>query len=118
MTVGADGNYRIAALPNGKYKVTLQKDGAVVSTRDNVQVSIASGSEVSFEAAAADGTTTLVGRRPLFAWRGCRPGRSLPGHGYTPAHSPQDRRHGPGGLRPLGRQRERRRVRRQEPERR
>src|SRR5690349_10785959 len=32
MTVGADGNYRIAALPNGKYKVTLQKDGAVIST--------------------------------------------------------------------------------------
>ena len=35
-----------------------------------------------------------------FAWRGRRPRRSVPGHGYTPSHSPQDRGHGAGRLRP------------------
>lgn len=57
ITVGADGNYRVASLPNGRYKVTLKQGDAVVSTRDNVQVSIASGSEVSF--ASGDASQTL-----------------------------------------------------------
>lgn len=57
LQVGADGDYRAASLPNGRYKVTLQKDGAVVSVRDNIQVNIAGGTEVSF--ASAGGTTNF-----------------------------------------------------------
>jgi outer membrane receptor protein involved in Fe transport len=58
MQVAADGEFRVTALPNGRYKVTLQKDGQTVSVRDNIQVSIASGTEVSF--AAADGSSDLA----------------------------------------------------------
>ena len=42
--------YRATELPNGNYKVTLQKNGEVVATRDSVQVIIASGTDVSFGA--------------------------------------------------------------------
>ncbi len=60
--VDADGRYRLASLPNGRYKVTLQKDGQPVAVRENVTVSIASGTDVSFNNASGtpnDGTTTL-----------------------------------------------------------
>lgn len=59
MQVDADGRYRIASLPNGRYRVTLQKDGQPVSVRENVSVSIASGTEVSFGSTGGDGTKTL-----------------------------------------------------------
>jgi hypothetical protein len=60
--VDADGRYRISSLPNGRYKVSLQKDGQVVAVRENVSVSIASGTDVSFNnAGAGDETTTLGG---------------------------------------------------------
>ncbi|MFC5743779.1 TonB-dependent receptor [Dyella tabacisoli] len=48
--VDSAGRYRISALPTGKYKVMLRSDGATVSTRDNVVVSISGGTEVSFAA--------------------------------------------------------------------
>jgi outer membrane receptor for ferrienterochelin and colicin len=49
----AQGRYRAASLPNGRYRVTLQKDGNVVGVRDNVQVNIAGGVDVSFAQAGA-----------------------------------------------------------------
>lgn len=60
--VDADGRYRLTSLPNGRYRVTLQKDGQPVAVRENVTVSIASGTDVSFNNASGtpnDGTTTL-----------------------------------------------------------
>jgi len=56
ITVGTDGKYRLLSLPNGRYKVELQKDGNVVSSRDNVEVLVSSGVEVNFSAAGADAT--------------------------------------------------------------
>jgi outer membrane receptor protein involved in Fe transport len=62
LTPGADGKFAATALPVGRYKVTLQRNGAAVSTRDEVQVTIGSGTEVSFAAAALQ-TVQVVGRR-------------------------------------------------------
>jgi outer membrane receptor protein involved in Fe transport len=59
IAVDGEGRYRLTSLPNGRYKVTLQRDGQAVSVRDNITVNIASGTEVSFGAPAGDGTTTL-----------------------------------------------------------
>lgn len=47
-TVDSSGRYRFSSLPAGSYTVTLQRDGTEVSTRNNVQVTIAGGTEVSF----------------------------------------------------------------------
>lgn len=58
ITLDASGRYTAASLPNGKYKVTLQKDGVAVGVRENISVNIASGTEVSF-GSTGDGTTTL-----------------------------------------------------------
>ncbi|MEO7071811.1 MAG: carboxypeptidase-like regulatory domain-containing protein, partial [Rhodanobacter sp.] len=54
INVDSSGRYRASSLPSGKYKVTLQQNGAAVSTRDNVMVNIAGGTEVSFAAGASD----------------------------------------------------------------
>ena len=62
LTPGADGKFAATAMPVGRYKVTLQRNGAVVSTRDEVQVTIGAGTEVSFAAAALQ-TVQVVGRR-------------------------------------------------------
>ena len=59
IAVDSSGRYQASSLPNGRYKVTLQKDGAPVSVRENIAVNIASGTDVSFTTAAADGTTEL-----------------------------------------------------------
>ena len=48
VTVGTDGRYRASSLPVGRYKVTLQRDGQVVSSRDNVQLNVGAGVDVSF----------------------------------------------------------------------
>jgi hypothetical protein len=53
IAVDAEGRYRAASLPVGRYKVTLLRDGAAVGTRDNVSVNIGSGSDVSFIAEAS-----------------------------------------------------------------
>ncbi len=58
-----NGRYQISALPNGTYKVTEEKNGATIATRDNIAVNIASGTEVSFVAAAKTndlGTVTVT----------------------------------------------------------
>lgn len=56
----ADGRYLASSLPSGRYKVTLQKDGVVVSTREGIAVDISSGTEVSF-VDGADSIPTLEG---------------------------------------------------------
>ena len=56
VTVDKSGRYQISSLPNGTYKVTEEKDGATVESRDNVQVNIAGGTEVSFARANAQGS--------------------------------------------------------------
>lgn len=48
VSVDAKGRYRISDLPDGRYQVTVQRDGAVIGTREEVRVNIASGIEVSF----------------------------------------------------------------------
>ncbi len=53
ITVAADGRYRASALPVGRYKVTLQKDGQAVQTRDDVQVNVGIGTDVSFASTAS-----------------------------------------------------------------
>lgn len=58
-TIDSSGRYQASALPNGRYKVTLMKDGAVVSVREDIAVNIAGGREVSFAAAGAGTTTEL-----------------------------------------------------------
>ncbi|MEO6799921.1 MAG: TonB-dependent receptor, partial [Rhodanobacter sp.] len=59
--VESTGRYRAVSLPTGNYKVTLQRDGTTVSTRDNVVVSIAGGTEVSFAGAAVGEAKNLEG---------------------------------------------------------
>ena len=44
----SQGRYRATSLPSGRYKVTLQKDGVEVTSREGIMVNIASGTDVSF----------------------------------------------------------------------
>ncbi|SEW21991.1 TonB-dependent receptor [Luteibacter sp. 329MFSha] len=60
--VDANGRYRFSSLQPGTYKVTLENNGTVVSTRDDVAVTISQGSEVSFGSpASATEASTLEG---------------------------------------------------------
>ncbi|WP_426700016.1 TonB-dependent receptor [Rhodanobacter sp. Col0626] len=61
--VESSGRYRATSLPVGTYTVTLRRDGQVVGTRENVQVRLGSGTDVSFDAATAGegNATTLEG---------------------------------------------------------
>jgi hypothetical protein len=59
VTVGDNGRYTVTALPAGRYRVTLQKDGHDVATREDVNVQIGAGRDVSFAAAPAADTATL-----------------------------------------------------------
>jgi len=58
ITADANGRYRATSLPVGTYTVTLQSNGATTATRENVQVRLGSGTDVSFGTADA---TTLEG---------------------------------------------------------
>ncbi len=53
VAVDEAGRYRVVSLPTGKYRVSLQRDGAIVGERDDVVVTIAGGTEVSFAAPGA-----------------------------------------------------------------
>jgi hypothetical protein len=62
--VAADGRYRAPSLPVGRYKVTLMRDGVPSATREEVQVNVGTGSDVSFvaaEAASSSNAQTLEG---------------------------------------------------------
>lgn len=58
--VNANGRYTLGALPVGKYTVTLQRDGKVVQQRDNVQLKVGAGTDVSFAEAAATTLETVT----------------------------------------------------------
>ncbi|VFR57173.1 Oar protein [plant metagenome] len=47
----AQGRYRAASLPVGKYRVLLQRDGTTIASQDEVNVLLGGGSEISFTAA-------------------------------------------------------------------
>lgn len=59
ISIDANGRYRASSLPIGRYSVSLQKDGHTISRRDNVQVTIAGATDVSFAGSAS--TKTLEG---------------------------------------------------------
>ncbi|MET4677887.1 MULTISPECIES: TonB-dependent receptor [unclassified Luteibacter] len=52
-TVGQNGRYGFSNLPLGTYKVSLMKGGATVDSRDNVELRVNAGTDVSFNAGAA-----------------------------------------------------------------
>lgn len=54
----AAGRYRATSLPVGRYRVSLQRDGATIASRDDVSVLLGGGSEISFSSGGAD-TQTL-----------------------------------------------------------
>lgn len=62
-TVDANGRYALGSLPVGRYTVTLQRDGQVVESRDNVQLIVGAGTEVSFggRGGSARGDATTLG---------------------------------------------------------
>lgn len=53
VTTDSSGRYRAGDLPPGNYSVSVEQGGNVVGKRENVPVTIAGGSEVSFAGAAA-----------------------------------------------------------------
>lgn len=59
--IGVDdqGRYRAASLPVGRYRVTIQRSGQAAESRDNVQVTLGGGVDVSFE--DGTGAKTLEG---------------------------------------------------------
>jgi hypothetical protein len=62
IAVDSAGRYRASSLPVGRYTVTLQRDGQAVSSRENVQVSVGTGVDVSFlSTSSAANATTLEG---------------------------------------------------------
>jgi hypothetical protein len=54
MTPGADGKYQATSMPVGEYKVTLQRNGAVVGTREGVLVTIGGSSDADFVATSLE----------------------------------------------------------------
>ena len=52
-TVDSSGRYSFGSLPTGTYTVNLLRDGAVVDTRNNVELRVGAGTEVSFAGGAA-----------------------------------------------------------------
>lgn len=55
--VDASGRYTMGSLPVGRYSISLQRDGEILDRRDNIQLKVGAGTEVSFVGDA--GTTTL-----------------------------------------------------------
>ena len=62
ITLDDSGRFNVTALPAGLYKVTLMKGGAVVSTREGVEVRIGQGSELLFGAAQTLSTVEVTGK--------------------------------------------------------
>ena len=52
-TVGQNGRYGFSNLPLGTYKVSLMRGGATVDSRDNVELRVNAGTDVSFNTGAA-----------------------------------------------------------------
>ncbi|MDM4768497.1 TonB-dependent receptor plug domain-containing protein [Pelomonas sp. SE-A7] len=64
LTPGTDGKFTATSMPVGRYKVVLMRGAAVLSTRNDVDVSIGTGTEVSFTAAALE-TVQVTGRKQV-----------------------------------------------------
>lgn len=62
ITPDATGRYNAATLPAGRYKVSLERDGAIISSRENIQVLVGRGTEVGFTAPAVAGDATQLDR--------------------------------------------------------
>lgn len=62
LTPDASGRFVASSLPTGTYKVTLMRDGKVVSVTENVEVTLGQGREVFFADAAATQTVQVVGK--------------------------------------------------------
>nr|WP_266170368.1 TonB-dependent receptor [Dyella subtropica] len=60
VTVDSSGRYRISNLPLGTYTVTLQRNGSTVDKRDNVNLVVNAGTEVSFASAANASSLSTV----------------------------------------------------------
>lgn len=60
IAIDADGRYRATSLPIGRYAVSLVRDGATVTTRDDLAVQIGTGTEVSFNEQAADSQPQML----------------------------------------------------------
>jgi hypothetical protein len=61
IAVDQSGRYRASSLPVGRYRISLVRDGATVDTRDNVQVQVGTGIDVSFESGSAANAKNLEG---------------------------------------------------------
>src|SRR5689334_15238710 len=59
-TVDSAGRFQVTALPPGTYKVELQKNGQIVSTRLGVNVLVGQGAEVSFGGGSATELDSLT----------------------------------------------------------
>jgi hypothetical protein len=61
VTASADGTFRASSLPTGTYRVTQTSASGTTSVRENVVVSVGTGTPVDFAGASADGSgaTTL-----------------------------------------------------------
>jgi len=59
VAVDDNGRYNLGSLPVGRYSITLQRDGQVVEQRDNVQLRVGVGTEVSFGQGAGGDATNL-----------------------------------------------------------
>jgi len=57
--VDETGRYLLGALPVGRYTISLQRDGVVTERRDNVQLRVGAGTEVSFGSRSSADATTL-----------------------------------------------------------
>ncbi|QWT19642.1 TonB-dependent receptor [Bacillus sp. NP157] len=57
VNVESDGRYRASSLPTGRYKVSLERNGAIAESRDNVSVAIG-GVDVSFAGNTAAASAT------------------------------------------------------------
>jgi outer membrane receptor protein involved in Fe transport len=67
VTVDANGRYNLGSLPVGNYSITLQRDGQVVDKRENVQLRVGAGTEVSFgggDATNLDAVTVTAANMP------------------------------------------------------
>lgn len=63
-TPAADGTFLITALPPGRYKVELSRNGAVAATQE-VEVLVGQGAEASFAAASVQTVKVSLRRRTL-----------------------------------------------------
>jgi|CXWL01.1.fsa_nt_gi hypothetical protein len=69
VTTGADGSFRLAALPAGTYNVTAQISGFSTFTQESVVVNVASerSLEIGLKLASVEETITVVDEAPLLA---------------------------------------------------